>query len=269
MILGAAERLNTFAVSGGRVMDVARNRGRAHETDRAHQRMLKERINRHLVTLNDIEDAIGQTGLFQPRCHKQRGGRVALGRLQHKGVAAGDRHGEHPHRNHRRKVKRRDARADAKRLPDRIHIDAGSHLLAVFTFQKLRNATGELHHFETAHHLALRVREHLAVLGGDGRGELVGAALGDFFEAKHHARTPQRRRGGPGRRSGRRGLHGGIDITCRGKTYLARHRAGGRVVNRCTTAGWTGSDRLAADPMTHQGLREDAFGAAHLRIPWV
>ena len=47
-------------------------------------------------------------------------------RLQDERVAAGDRHGEHPQRHHRRKIERRDADADADRMPARLAIDAAA-----------------------------------------------------------------------------------------------------------------------------------------------
>src|SRR6476659_4698057 len=57
--------------------------------------------------------------------------RVALARLEHERVAARDRDREHPHRDHRREVERRDAGHDAERLAHRVHVGAGGDRLRV------------------------------------------------------------------------------------------------------------------------------------------
>src|SRR5439155_13554150 len=68
---------------------------------------------------------------------------------------------------HRREVERRDAGAHAERLPDRVDVDARRGLLREAPLQELRHPAAELDHLEPARHLAERVREDLAVLGGE------------------------------------------------------------------------------------------------------
>src|SRR3546814_7774191 len=50
------------------------------------------------VADHDIEHAGGRAGLEQQFGQAQRAGRILLRRFQHEGIAAGDRHREHPHR---------------------------------------------------------------------------------------------------------------------------------------------------------------------------
>ena len=71
-----------------------------------------------------------------------RHARVALAGLQDEGVAAGDGHAEHPHRDHRREVERGDAGADAERLAHRIDVDPGARADRIFALQRLRDAAG-------------------------------------------------------------------------------------------------------------------------------
>ena len=116
----------------------------------------------------------GTPGLGQQLGEEQRRGRVALGRLQDEGVAAGERHGEHPHRHHAGEVERRDAGDDAERLAQRVAVDVGADVLGDLALQQVRDADGELDHLEAARDLAERVVVGLAVLGRDQLGDLVG-----------------------------------------------------------------------------------------------
>ncbi len=110
--------------------------------------VVQDRVDRQLVAVHDVEDAVGQTGLGpQPRHEVGRRG-VTLAGLQHEGVAAGDRDGVHPHRDHRREVERRDAGDDAQRLAEGEHVDVGRRLVGVLALQQLRDAAGELDHLE-------------------------------------------------------------------------------------------------------------------------
>ena len=55
--------------------------------------------------------------------------------------------------------------ADAERLAHRIDVDAGAGALGIFALQRVRDAAGELDHFEPALDVALGVGDDLAVLG--------------------------------------------------------------------------------------------------------
>ena len=70
--------------------------------------------------------------------------------------------------------------------------------------EQVRDAAGELHDLLAAADLAERVGEHLAVLGGDDRGELVLAGVQQLAEGEQHLR-PLGQRGVPPRREGRLG----------------------------------------------------------------
>ena len=115
-----------------------------------------------------------------------------------KAVAAGERHREHPHRHHGREVERRDAGDDAERLAQRMAVDAGADILGDLALEQMRRGGRELDDLDAALDLALGVGQDLAVLGGDDRGELVGALLEDAQETVEDAGAAQRRRRGPG-----------------------------------------------------------------------
>ena len=91
-----------------------------------------------------------------------------------------ERVGEHPHGDHRREVERRDAGDDAERLAELVHVDAGRRLLGVPALQQVRDAAGELDVLEATSHLAERVGEHLAVLGGEQRRDLLAVRVDEL-----------------------------------------------------------------------------------------
>jgi hypothetical protein len=90
--------------------------------------VLEQPVHRHLVAVDDVEDAVGQPGLGEELGQEHGRTRVALGGLQHHGVAAGDGVGEHPERHHGREVERRDAPHHAEGLAQRPDVDARGHL---------------------------------------------------------------------------------------------------------------------------------------------
>ena len=122
------------------------------------------RIDRLLVAVDDVEHAVGHARLLGELGDAHRAGRVLLRGLEDEGVAAGERHREHPQRHHRREIERRDAGAHAERLAERQQIDAGADVLAELALEQLRDAAGELDHLDAARDLALGVGERLAVL---------------------------------------------------------------------------------------------------------
>ena len=81
-------------------------------------------------------------------------------------------------------------------------------------------------------HLALGVGEHLAVLGGDHRGQRVAVLVHQFEEFVQHARAADGRGVGPGRLRGRSRSDGRVHLVDAGERHLARDRAGGRVPHR-------------------------------------
>ena len=58
-----------FPCGGRRRVDVARDRRRADERDRVDLRMLQQRVDRFLVAVHDVEDAVRQPGLLQELRH--------------------------------------------------------------------------------------------------------------------------------------------------------------------------------------------------------
>ena len=101
-----------------------------------------------------------------------------------KRVAAGDRVGQEPERDHRREVERRDGRDDAERLADHELVDAAGDVLEVVALHQDRDAAGDLDVLDAAPQLAAGLGEGLAVLGGDDAGDLVEVLFEELLEAE-------------------------------------------------------------------------------------
>ncbi len=209
VVLGAAQGLHALAVLGPFRIDVLGDRRRADERQRLDVWMREQRVHGFLVALHDIEHAIGQSRLAQQIGNQQARRRIALRRLQHEGIAAGDCHREHPHRHHHREVERRDAGHHAQRLAQVPVVDAAADVVGEIGLEQVGDAAGEFHHLDAARDFAPGVREHLAVLARDQRGQVVVVLVEQFLELEQDARAAQRRRVGPG---GERGLGGGDGI---------------------------------------------------------
>jgi len=153
----------------------------------------------------------------------------AEGSRSDEGVAAGDGDREHPQRHHRREIERRDAGDHAQRRVFAPAVDIAADVHRVLALEQMRNAAGEFHYFQTAGDFALRIRQDLAMLGGDDRGQIACVAFQQFLELEHHPRAIQRRGVGPGRECGGGGIDGGADIIGRCQRHASGDLAGGGI----------------------------------------
>ena len=96
---------------------------------------------------------------------QRRRPRVELGRLEDEGVAAGDRVGQEPERDHRREVEGRDRGDDADRLADQLDVDAGGDALEGLALQQVRDRRRRLDRLDPAADLAVGVGQRLAHVG--------------------------------------------------------------------------------------------------------
>jgi hypothetical protein len=74
----------------------------------------------------------------------------------------------------------------------RIDVDPRPRALRVLALENVRDAAAELDHLEPALDIALRVRDHLAVLGRQQPREFVHVRFDQPLELEHHARTALR-----------------------------------------------------------------------------
>ncbi len=180
VVLGTTECLDPLAIPCPRLVDVTGDRCGA---DKAHRRdvgVLQDGVHRHLVPMDDIEDAIGETGLGQPLRRQLGDGGVLLGRFEDEGVPTGDRHRVHPHRDHRREVERGDPGHDAEGLANGESVDTGGHLVGVLALLEVGDIGDELDHLDSPLHLTEGVGKCLAVLRRQGAGHILTTLVEDL-----------------------------------------------------------------------------------------
>ena len=224
VVLRPAERLAALAVRGRRLVDVLRDRRRADERDRRDVGMLEQRVDRDLVAVDDVEDAVGHAGLGEQLGREDRRGRVLLGRLEHERVAARERRRPHPHRDHRREVERRDPGDDAERLADRVDVDPGRGLLGEAALEQRRDPAAELDHLEPARDLAERVGGDLAVLEREQPREVLAVVVEELADAEEELGAARRARA-----RARRGTPAFAACTARSTSSARREVDGARL----------------------------------------
>ncbi len=133
--------------------------------------------------------------------------RVLLGGLEQERVAAGDRVGQEPERDHRREVERRDRGDDADRLAHHLDVDTRRDTLQVLALQQVRHRRRRLDRLDPPPDLAVRIGEGLAHVGADQRGQFPTPSLQPLPQSKHSPCPPLRRRIPPPRPSLPRRLH--------------------------------------------------------------
>jgi hypothetical protein len=124
----------------------------------------------------------------------------------------------------------------------------------VLALEELGGVGGVLDVLDAALDLAHRVASHLAVLGGEERGDLLGVHLEQVLELAHDARALQRSSGSPRRKGLLRRCDRLLDgRLVREQNALLGHA--GRGVPHLLRAVRTRVDVLAVDPVTNRGER--------------
>ncbi len=248
MVLRSAQSLHPLAVRGAPLTDVPRDRGRPDERDRCDVRVVEDGVDRLLVTVNDVEHSIGEPGFGPQLGDDRRRGWIAFARLEDERVAAGDGDRVHPQRHHDREVERRDSRYDTERLPERVHVDPGRHLVGVLALEQAGDAARVLHDFQSALHLTPGIGDDLAVLVGDHFGELAGALVNQLAEIEQDLRSLGQGRLRPPFEGRRSGPHRLVHVIRAGQDDLGLLFAGRRVPYRTASTRRPGA-RRAADPV--------------------
>jgi hypothetical protein len=249
VVLRATEALHSLSVRSAARIDVFRDRRGADKADGADIGIVQDRVDRDLVAVHDVEDP-GRETCFDHQFSQSHGHtRVAFGRFQDECVAAGDRRGELPHRNHCREVERRDSGDDTERLPHRVEIDTGPGTFRIFALHQLRDAASKFDDLKPALDIAASIADGLAMLAREQVGELVIFLLDQLHELEHYAGATLRIGRRPGRLRGLRILDRGTHLGGGGEGDLADHLAGHRLEHVACASGYA-LYLLSADEMT-------------------
>src|SRR5699024_7279055 len=104
VVFGATQCLYPFAKMRATLVDVFGDGGGAHKAEGGHIRVFDQGIDRDLVTMDNVEDAIGQACLLEQLSHEDWCRGIALAGFEDEAVASCDGHGEHPAGYHDREV---------------------------------------------------------------------------------------------------------------------------------------------------------------------
>ena len=173
MVLCATEALGALARRRAALVDVLRNRRGTNEAHGLDRLGIEDGIDGLLAAVHNVENTSGAAGLNEELRQANRHGGVALGGLEHEGIARRQGRAGLPQWNHGRKIERGDSRYHAERLAQRIRIDAGANLRGVLALELVRRTKGKLQHVDAAQHVSLGIRESLAVFEGELGGQLI------------------------------------------------------------------------------------------------
>ena len=246
VVFCAHHALHALAVQAGAVVHMRAHVGRAHKADRLDVFVVANGVYRILAAVNHVQHPGRNPGLQCQLAQAHGHHRVLLRRLEHKGIARGNRHGEHPQRNHRREVKRRNPRAHAQRLQQRVGIDTTGHVVGQLAQLQIANGAGVLHHLQATEHVALCVGQGFALFSRQQRGQLAHVFANQLLQLQKNA--------GAGTNGGflprlERFLgrsHRGVDLVLRSKRHAGQHflRSG---VHHITPLGGFGFNKFAVD----------------------
>ena len=145
MVLRSALALHPLPARRCPRIDVLRHRRRAHKADRAHQRVIAQRVHRLAPSVHQIDHALRQA-CFLDQFHRPPHGQWhALRRLHHKRVPTRDRVRQEPIRNHRRKIEGHDRRNHTERLADQRLVHSRRNVFQVVPLHQYGCSAGNLY----------------------------------------------------------------------------------------------------------------------------
>ena len=154
---------------------------------------------------------LGSSILFEQLEDAHHRERHALRRLQYERVAGGNRVGQEPERNHRRKIERRDRRDHAERLADHHFVDAARHVFEVVALHQVGIPQATSTFSMARRSSALRSAKRLSVFHRDDAGQLVHMLFEQHFQLEERLDAIFRRRRPPPRKGlagcGNCGIH--------------------------------------------------------------
>ena len=187
------------------------------ETDRAHLRMIAERIDNGASTVDEIHDALREAGFLQKFKHAAHGERYTLGWLQDKSISARDGIGKKPEDDHCGKIEWRDSRDDSERLTNLHFIHAGRHVLQDVALHHHGDAAGDFHVLDAAAHFGFCFGKGLPIFESDQTREFVKIFFQQVFQLEQVLNALAGRSASPGWERIGSSLHGSVYVRGRGE----------------------------------------------------
>ena len=146
VILSAAHGLHTLAVFCATAIHIMGNIRRANKTHSAHRWVCNNGIHCLFITIHHVQYARGRTRFQHQFCQPHGYTGIFFRWLKNERTAGSDCHTKHPHWDHCREVKWRNARDHANGLAHAVNVNARACALGIFAFHKVGYATGKLDH---------------------------------------------------------------------------------------------------------------------------
>lgn len=159
MILGSHVALNSLTGLRCSAVDILTTLVATDEGDSFDVRMSANVCHSFFSTLDNVNNAIGNSGLLQ-EVHKDIHGTWDLLRGLHDvGVTKSDGKREHPERAHSGEVEGGNTSADTERGPVAVNVDTLSNILKGLTLSEGAEAAGVLNDFVASENITLGVNE--------------------------------------------------------------------------------------------------------------
>jgi hypothetical protein len=146
------------------LVDVLGHRLAAYKGDGLYAGVLQDRVNSLPGPVDEVEDAVGQTGLLEQLAEPDGRERRPLGGLEDVGVPGAYGDGQGPQGHHAREVEGRYGCHHPERVAVGGVVYAPGHIPDSFAHQERGHTAGELHHLYAAPDLPGGVFGVLAVL---------------------------------------------------------------------------------------------------------
>ena len=125
--------------------------------------MLHKSLHHIFAAVHDREDPFRQSRLKHQLSQEAWRERNLIGGFKNEGVPHRDRYGDHPHRNHRRKIERCDSYGDTERLANILTPNSPTHIERSTDIAILKPG-GELKNLDPLEHLGPPLGDRLAAL---------------------------------------------------------------------------------------------------------
>ena len=191
--------------------------------------MVEQRVDDSFAAVDQVDNALRQSGLleqFEDVAHRER---HALGGLEDEGVAARDRVRQKPERDHPGKVEGHDRGDDAERLANHHFVDAARDVFEVVALHHHGNAAGDFDVLDGAAHLGFGFAEGLAVFLGDDAADLVEVIFEQQLQLEQRLDAVFGRRAPPGGIGSGRGVDRLRDLSGIGERNFRDGFAGGGI----------------------------------------
>ncbi len=235
--------------------------GGTNEADRAHLRVVAQRIHDGAATVDQVYDSFWQSGFLQEFKRTPHGERNTLGGFQYESISARNRIRKKPEHDHRGKIKRSDGRDDSQGLANLHFIHAGRHVFEDVALHHHGNAAGDFHVLDAAAQFGFCFGKGLSIFESDQAREFVEIFFEQVFQLEKILHALAGRSTAPCRKGLGGSLHSSVHVVGGGEGRAREKfgRCGIGDVRELCRGGWPPS----AIHIVQEFRRLGCHGTAH------